>query len=284
MKKIKKKIITIVCLLIIVPLCLSLLIRPFGGSATLIEPDEEILDSESPGDDEEPEVFVPELILPDSFVVLREDPCPLNEKVYNNLNDNDRVSVVEQAIGPEVIPTASKIFNQEKSSISGAEVRMYLAADNSKIFLYDYDFIEIKFDVFNDESFDLMNALKCQYHFIGLKDASTTGIVVDCSKSFIKLNPEDSLEFQISNNFNKTFTDFGAAFTVRYVFAIDREDTTASRMQMYVNDVLYVDTYGFNEPIFSEDMCYLHYMRFNRIGPYSGQLMVSNLVVKGYTQ
>lgn len=268
MKKIKKeKNITIVSLVFLVPLCLSLLIRSFLGSVTLIPSEEE---------------FVAPIEIQGEAVVLRTASAPLDDHIYNqNEKDIDKIFVFDEGYDEFV---GSQISVSPKESMTSSNIKMYLMLDKSNISVYDYDYLDISFSIFT-HPIDSLDALNMCFSIISYRDVASSGNIANYSYCGVWRSPEDSRSFYISNKSEKPISDDGVAHDIRYVFEFNHECIEDSRMNIYVDGVLVFDTVNSSEPIFdssNDNQLYLNQIRFQRLSPKGGDILVSDLNVTGY--
>ena len=145
----------------------------------------------------------------------------------------------------------------------------------------DYSHLKIEFDVYDDDS--TLSNLGCSFHLIG-RDGKNLADKAAISNVDVTLNGTKNSFTAVTYN-DKELN--AKKFNVKYVIEFDREKSKISRMQVFLNDILYEDTVLTKNEVFSNRSI----DRFTGISIrnfYSeadtSSIAFSNLVVTGYNE
>lgn len=219
--------------------------------------------------------------LPSSSVMLLNNQAPIYKGIFKLSDEMKEYRGVFGHDGENVVYNGD-CYNNLFFKFNGNEyITMRFGELSTDGFsLCDYSHFKVEFDVFNGS--ETASVLGCSFSLVGRNTANASESL-SLSKMAVKLSDENGLCCVETFNGEKIV---GESFHVVYVVEVDKENYNQSRMQVFVNDVLYEDSIYFDGLFSDIDVDRITAVTVNDFNTdgYDASISFKNLIVTGYNE
>ena len=192
--------------------------------------------------------------LPTEGKVYLHSYSPLEENIYNTSLDKEGVFT---CTGRFIT------FNKLGYTLEGKEsvIMQFGQSSGDGLSLFDYNYFKIEFTIKTFGS----DTLPCKFSLFG-RNSNNSSENLSISTSFIKVD----LENDGVNPFIETFNGekiYGDEFNVVYLVEVDKENYNKSRVQVFVNDILYEDSVYYDGLFTNKDVDRICGVSVNNFSP-----------------
>lgn len=219
--------------------------------------------------------------LPTSSIELLNRENPLSPGI-SNISDSMKEYGVFSHNG-KTITYDDRYSNMNFDFNKKEAVRMMFGSKYDEGFsLSEYSHFKIEFDVFAENESD--SALCCYFALVG-RNSNNTSELLSLSESNIKVDLKSNGDSFYIKTFNDKIIE-GDFFHVVYVIEVNEENYNQSRMQVFVNDILYEDSV-YSDRLFSRndaDRISCVVIKGFKCSEDKASVSFKNLVVSGYQE